>query len=545
MKKLKLKDLKLDSKDIIQNIGAGLCLLDRRYQIIWFNQHQADWIGPLDKLRGMHCYKAFERRPHICPGCPTRKVFKSGSIQNGKLRIAYTKEGEKRYFQLVVSPIKDESGRVKYALELVQDITERVLRERRKLLLGRRIKKAQGNFSAANRRLRRNLHRVKNIVNRILQSQLALKKRYRKSKSEAVNMKKELQDIFKINRALSSSLSSKKITSMITKFTCELMHTDACNLRLLNDDKEMLILESSYGLSESYARRARVVKLSESIVGEAVKNSRPVIFEDIYKKKARLKFKKLMKGQGFKSGLCVPVVFQRRALGTISAYSRKPRAFSHDEIEILSIFASQIAVAIQESRHYDDIHMNYFNTIHTLALALESRDVYTRGHTERVTRYALRIGRALQIPELDLEILRYAAQVHDIGKISVPDSILNKPGKLTPAERAIIELHPVKGAEVIEPLAFLKPAIPIVRHHHERYDGTGYPDGLSRENIPLLSRILACADAFDAMTSERPYRKKKMTIEEALDEMRHNIGSQFDPKIFRLFVKSIEAQLSA
>ncbi|MFC1674491.1 HD domain-containing phosphohydrolase [Candidatus Omnitrophota bacterium] len=544
MKKLKLKDLNLDSKDIIKNIGAGLCLLDRNYQIIWINQHLTDWMGPLEKLRGMHCYKAFERRPKICPGCPTRKVFKGGQIQNGKLRIAYTKEGQKRYFQLVVSPVKDGSGRVKYALELVQDITERVLRERRKRLLGRRIKKAQGNFSAVNRRLRRNLRRVRSIVNRILQSQLALKKRYRKSKSEAVNMKRELQDILKINRALSSSLSSKKITCMITKFTCELMHTDACNLRLLNEDKDMLLLESSHGLSESYARRARVVKLSDSIVGEAVKNRRPVIFDDIYKKKARLKFKKLMKDQGFRSGLCVPVVFQRRVLGTISAYSRKTHVFSDDEVEILSIFASQVAVAIQESRHYDAIHMNYFNTIHTLALALESRDLYTRGHTERVTRYALRIGRTLQIPELDMEILRYAAQVHDIGKISVPDSILNKPGKLTPAERAIIELHPVKGAEVIEPLTFLKPAIPIVRHHHERYDGTGYPDGLSRENIPLLSRILACADAFDAMTSERPYRKK-MTIEEALDEMKHNIGSQFDPKISRLFVKSIEAQLPA
>jgi putative nucleotidyltransferase with HDIG domain len=214
-------------------------------------------------------------------------------------------------------------------------------------------------------------------------------------------------------------------------------------------------------------------------------------------------------------------------------------------MEILSIFASQVALALQESRYYEDIHLNYFNTIHTLALALESRDVYSRGHTERVTKYAIQIGRALEVSNQELEILRYAAQVHDIGKISIPDYILNKPGRLTPDERAVIELHPVKGAEVLEPLEFLKPAIPIVRHHHERYDGTGYPDGLEKERIPLMSRILACADAFDAMTSQRPYRRRRLTIREALEEIKNNSGSQFDPKISHLFIRVIQTQVPA
>ncbi|MFA4842546.1 MAG: HD-GYP domain-containing protein [Candidatus Omnitrophota bacterium] len=189
-----------------------------------------------------------------------------------------------------------------------------------------------------------------------------------------------------------------------------------------------------------------------------------------------------------------------------------------------------------------ELHKNYFDTVHALVLAEEARDPYMHGHTERVTEYALSIARGLNLAEHEIELLRYAAEVHDIGKISIPDFILSKPGKLTPAERAIIELHPAKGAEMLEPLEFLKPALPIVRHHHEHYDGTGYPDRLQRERIPVLARILACADSFDAMTSDRPYRNQKLTVEEALAEIKNNSGSQFDPHIANSFIRSIRSQ---
>ena len=208
----------------------------------------------------------------------------------------------------------------------------------------------------------------------------------------------------------------------------------------------------------------------------------------------------------------------------------------------MKVFASQVAIALQEARHYEDIHKNYFDTMHALVLAEETRDPYTRGHTERVTKYAISIGRSLNLSLSELEVLRYAGEVHDIGKISIPDFILGKPGKLTPAERAMIELHPVRGAELLEPLEFLKPALPAVRHHHERYDGTGYPDGLEKEKIPLLARILACADAFDAMTSDRPYRRRKLTTEEALAEIKNNVGSQFDPRVAHSFIHLLRSQ---
>jgi HD-GYP domain-containing protein (c-di-GMP phosphodiesterase class II) len=301
------------------------------------------------------------------------------------------------------------------------------------------------------------------------------------------------------------------------------------------------VAKGGYGIN-GYSIK-KIPRLGDGLYGRVIRTRKPTAIYDI-DKDLKVKDRESIKLEKdvFRSLVSVPVIFQDRVLGVISAYSKKLRHFKDEEIEVLSIFASHVAIAIQESRYYEDLHTNYFNTMHTLVLAIEARDPYTRGHTERVTKYALEVARVLNMPHRELEILRYAGEVHDVGKISVPDSILNKPGILTRAERAIVEIHPIKGVEMLEPLEFLRPALPIVKHHHERYDGTGYPDGLEKEKIPLMSRILACADAFDAMTSERPYRREKLSIEEALAEIKNNAGSQFDPHITYLFIKTIRAQ---
>lgn len=179
----------------------------------------------------------------------------------------------------------------------------------------------------------------------------------------------------------------------------------------------------------------------------------------------------------------------------------------------------------------------YFKIVKALILALEARAYYLRGHSNRVTKYALLVGKELGLPKIQLKLIKTIGLLHDLGKIALSDVLLNKSGSLTVAERHKIQLHPVIGAMILNNLGFLQEDICIVRNHHERYDGTGYPDGLEKEDIPLLARIFSVADAFDAMTSDRPYRKR-MPIEKALGELMSNKGTQFDPAIVDTFLSN-------
>jgi HD-GYP domain-containing protein (c-di-GMP phosphodiesterase class II) len=169
---------------------------------------------------------------------------------------------------------------------------------------------------------------------------------------------------------------------------------------------------------------------------------------------------------------------------------------------------------------------------------VDARDKFTSGHSERVKRISVDIGRVMRCSESELEALEWGGLLHDIGKIGVPDNVLNKPDRLTKEERAIMNAHPVIGANIIAPVTKLAPELPIIRHHHEWYNGSGYPDRLVGDEIPKLARILHVADAFEAMTAARPYRMKPLTNEQALAELRKFAGIQFDPAIVDAFTKT-------
>lgn len=248
--------------------------------------------------------------------------------------------------------------------------------------------------------------------------------------------------------------------------------------------------------------------------------------------------------EGARCAMLAPLFGPDGVVGVISAESPKINAFNETSLELFSTFAHQVAVAIENARLHETARNTYYETIRALAHALEMRDSYTHGHSERVARFAKRIARKLELEPLQMEVLEQAALLHDIGKIGIRDSVLHKNGQLNGREREDIERHPVIGDNILHPVGFLNDALLAVLHHHEHFDGSGYPSGLAGEDIPLVARIIAVADTFDAMTSNRPYRKA-LSKEVAINEIVRQSGTQFDPVVVEAFIETIGKMRSA
>jgi putative nucleotidyltransferase with HDIG domain len=195
-----------------------------------------------------------------------------------------------------------------------------------------------------------------------------------------------------------------------------------------------------------------------------------------------------------------------------------------------------VAVAIEIYRLNLDVERSYVETIMALALAVEAKDPYSAGHSKRVGFYSRQIGEVLGLDEESLRVLNDAGVLHDIGKIGIKDDILLKPQPLTPDEEKIMQQHSVIGEAIVKPVRSLQKVVALVRHHHERFDGTGYPSGLKGEEIPLGARILAVADSYDSIVTDRPYRKR-LTVEDAIAELKKYSGLQYDPKAVDAFLK--------
>jgi diguanylate cyclase (GGDEF)-like protein len=245
-----------------------------------------------------------------------------------------------------------------------------------------------------------------------------------------------------------------------------------------------------------------------------------------------------------RSELCAPVWVGGELWGAINVEEAAPGAFDEDDARLLQTVADQLGSALRSALLYERLDRAYLGTAEALATALEAKDSYTAQHAHSIVQWAEAVGRRLGMDNEALRDLRYGAIFHDIGKIAVPEAILNKRGPLDAAERKLVERHTIVGEQILAPVDFLAGVRPLVRHEHERWDGTGYPDGLSREEIPLGARIVFVCDAFHAMTSDRPYRVA-MSEPSARTELRDGAGTQFDPRVVDAFLAVLDERLGA
>jgi len=236
----------------------------------------------------------------------------------------------------------------------------------------------------------------------------------------------------------------------------------------------------------------------------------------------------------------VPVKVKAKTMGVLEAINRQEKGgFTKEDLSLLTSLADQVAIALDNSRLYQELEETFLQTADSLADTIEKRDPYTGGHTQRVTSYSLAIGKYLQLKPLERKRLKIASALHDIGKIGIEDHILKKPERLSPEEFDVIKRHSNMGAKIIEHIWQLREIVPGVKYHHEHVDGMGYPDGLRGEEIPVLAKIVAVADTYDAMTTDRPYCKA-MDRGAAIEELKKCSGTQLDQGVVEAFLQAYQ-----
>jgi len=256
----------------------------------------------------------------------------------------------------------------------------------------------------------------------------------------------------------------------------------------------------------------------------------------VYDGESEVRTLSLWSGERSIRTLGLPLFSEGHVYGAVVlTIEQSAESFSADDVEFLKTLTSHVSVAARNAQLYRSLEISYLDTVSALAAAVDAKDAYTRGHSERVMRNSIHLARAAGLPTAEVEIIRYSALLHDVGKIGLPTHILSTKEKLSEEEFNLVKQHPVIGYEIVKPISFLKPALDGILYHHERWEGYGYPEGRSKEEIPFMARLLALADTWDAMAHDRFYRRAK-TVPEIVQEFRDCSGTQFDPSLVPLAV---------
>ena len=356
---------------------------------------------------------------------------------------------------------------------------------------------------------------------------------------------RELEALNDIDRAVRGSLDLRVILHVLLDKAAQQLNADAVAILLLDPDTQTLTSAASRGFRSDAVRHLQL-RLGERYAGQVALTGQPISVEHLNGSGETL-IGGHVRGEGFVSYHAMPLVSKGVVKGILSVLQRSPLRPTPEWRAFFEALAGQAATAIDNVTLFDDLRkansslrMSYDQTIEGWSRALDLRDRETEGHSQRVTQLSLVLARAMGVSEGDLVHVRRGALLHDIGKMGVPDAILQKPGPLTDREQEIMQRHPAYARDLLLAINYLHPALDIPYSHHEKWDGTGYPQGLSEHQIPLAARIFAVVDVWDALRSDRPYRRA-LSIEKARAYVRRQAGTHFDPKVVAKFLELLDS----
>ncbi len=344
-----------------------------------------------------------------------------------------------------------------------------------------------------------------------------------------------IQAMHEIDIGILSMIEPQEILETAVRMVGKVIPCDGAAILLADEDEKGFKYAAGFGIKG--IKKGSSIDFKDTNATEVLKTRRPQFIANLNEVQDPPHIEKVLIEEGLLSHLRVPVVIKGEVAGILCVGTKRQAAYGPDDLSIIEKLASQIGVALENSRLVEDLEELFIGVVRTLSAAIDAKSPWTSGHSDRVTRIALSIGQGLGFTAGELKTLELAGLLHDIGKLATYEAILDKPGRLTPEESRVMRLHPKKGAEILAPIKQMKEVVPAIRHHHEAYDGTGYPDGLKGDGIPLPARILAVADTVDAMGADRPYRKGK-SMAEIVNELQRCRGAQFDPAVVDVFLRS-------
>jgi len=348
---------------------------------------------------------------------------------------------------------------------------------------------------------------------------------------------KSLLPLFETSMKMVQEVNTDHLLKYIAQVAIRETSADYISI-MLNDEKGSFSQKIEHGL-DKVREKVSIAELGEKMSRKVAETGRHMVLkEDSSESEFSLSTVK-----ADVSLMAFPLQVKGEVFGAINLTKLGKGKFEVDkgDVDLVGILASQASVALKNAMLIEDLRELFISSIKSFSATIDTKSPWTAGHSERVTSYALFIGKELNFNEHDMYNLELAGLLHDIGKVGTPEGILNKTGKLTKQEFSLMRKHPVAGSTIISHIKQMQSIIPAVRHHHERYDGAGYPDGLKGKKIPLLARVLSVADSFDAMKADRPYRGGR-TRDFIINELRINAGKQFDPEPVDALLKIVEKE---